>query len=61
LPTHVEDNPTSGRTLDMEMLLAGGKRNAVAKFRELARQAGLEVSATEHQPSGYLVVECRPT
>jgi hypothetical protein len=49
------------RRLDPEMVLAGGKSNTIADFRELARQAGLEVTAAERQPSGYFVVECRPT
>jgi hypothetical protein len=56
----VEGNATSGRTLDVEMVLTGGKRNTVAEFREFARLAGLEVLAAERQPSGYFVVECRP-
>jgi hypothetical protein len=42
------------------MILAGGKSNTLAEFRELARQAGLEVSAAGEQPSGSLVVECHP-
>jgi SAM-dependent methyltransferase len=57
----VEDNAASGRTLDVEMVLAGGKSNTVAEFRELAHQAGLEVVAAGHQLSGRFVVECRPT
>lgn len=48
------------RRLDPEMVLAGGKSNTIADFRELARQAGLEVSAADAQPSGHFVVECRP-
>jgi hypothetical protein len=56
----VADSPTSGRTLQIEMLLTGGKSNTVAEFRELARQAGLEVVAAARQPSGRFVVECRP-
>jgi hypothetical protein len=48
------------RRLEPEMLLAGGKSNTLADFQELARQAGLEVSAAERQPSGRFVVECRP-
>jgi hypothetical protein len=42
------------------MVLVGGKSNTVAEFRELARQAGLEVVVAEQQPSGRFVVECRP-
>lgn len=44
----------------IEMLLLGGKHRAVAEFRELARQSGLEVLAADRQPSGYFVVKCRP-
>jgi len=49
------------RRLEPDMIVAGGKSNTMAEFRELTRQAGLEVSAAEQQPSGYFVVECRPT
>jgi predicted PhzF superfamily epimerase YddE/YHI9 len=49
------------RRLAIEMILVGGKSNTVTEFRDLARQAGLEVSAAERQPSGRIVVECRPT
>ena len=56
----IPDNTTSGRTVEVEMVLAGGKSNTVSEFRELARQAGLEVLVAERQPSGYFVVECRP-
>jgi SAM-dependent methyltransferase len=48
------------RALTIEMVLVGGKSNTVAEFRELARQAGLEVVVAEQQPSGRFVVECRP-
>jgi hypothetical protein len=48
------------RGLSVEMLLVGGKSNTVAEFRELAREAGLEVCAAERQPSGRFIVECRP-
>ena len=41
------------------MLLVGGRTNTLAEFRELARQAGLEVVATESGLSHFLV-ECRP-
>src|SRR6266705_2311546 len=40
------------RHLAIEMLLVGGRNNTLAEFRGLARQAGLEVSAAERQPSG---------
>jgi SAM-dependent methyltransferase len=46
--------------LVIEMLLAGGRHRDLADFRELAAAAGLEVVATFTQPSGRLVVECRP-
>jgi SAM-dependent methyltransferase len=49
------------RRLEIEMLLLGGRTNTLPRFRELARAAGLEVSAAEPGPSGHLVVECRPT
>ena len=55
----VPDAGTAHR-LTIEMLLAGGKNNTVAEFTELARQAGLEVTAAERQRSGQFVVECRP-
>ena len=45
--------------LTIEMLLLGGKTNTLSEFRELARDAGLEITAAEHQPSGQFVVECR--
>ncbi|MBO0863311.1 MAG: hydroxyneurosporene methyltransferase [Chloracidobacterium sp.] len=46
--------------LVIEMVLLGGKYRTVTEFRELARDAGLEVLAAERQPSGYFVTECRP-
>jgi hypothetical protein len=49
------------RGLSIEMVLLGSKHRNVAEFRELAREAGLAVVAAETQPSGYFVVECRPT
>jgi SAM-dependent methyltransferase len=48
------------RRLAIEMVLLGGKYRTVAEFRDLARAAGLEVSAAERQPSGYFVIECWP-
>jgi len=48
------------RPLTIEMVLLGGKYRTVAEIQELAREAGLEVSAAGRQPSGYFVVECRP-
>ena len=43
------------------MVLVGGRDRSLAEFRELARAAGLEVQAAGRQPSGRLVIECRPT
>lgn len=51
----------ASRGLLIEMVLLGGKQRSVTEFRELAREAGLEVLAAERQPSGRFVVECRPT
>ena len=48
------------KVLEIETVLLGGKGRGVAEFRELARQAGLEVRAARRQPSGYFVVECFP-
>jgi hypothetical protein len=48
------------KKLEIETVLVGGKRRTVAEFRELARQAALEVRAAGKQPSGYFVVECFP-
>ena len=42
------------------LVLVGGKNRSLSEFRELARAAGLEVTATGRQPSGRFVVECRP-
>jgi len=49
------------RPLSIEMVLLGGKHRSVTEFRELAREAGLEVTAAGRQPSGRFVVECRPS
>jgi SAM-dependent methyltransferase len=43
------------------MVLVGGKERSLAEFRELGRAARLQVQATERQPSGRFVVECRPS
>jgi len=48
------------RGLEIEMALAGGKHRTVTEFRELAREAGLEVLAAGRQSSGRFVTECRP-
>jgi hypothetical protein len=45
------------RSLAIETVLLGGRTSALAQFRELAREAGLEVVAAGEQPAGY-VVEC---
>jgi hypothetical protein len=47
------------RRLTTEMILVGGTTSTLTEFRELAREAGLEVTAAGQQPSGYFV-ECRP-
>lgn len=47
------------KDVGIEMVLLGGKQRTVTEFLELARQVGLEVSASGPQPSGYFVVECR--
>jgi 2,7-dihydroxy-5-methyl-1-naphthoate 7-O-methyltransferase len=47
------------RTLGIDMLVAGGKTRPLAQFTELARQAGLTVTAARTQASGRFVVECQ--
>jgi 2,7-dihydroxy-5-methyl-1-naphthoate 7-O-methyltransferase len=42
------------------MVLVGGRDRTLGEFRELAREAGLEVRAAARQPSGRFVVECLP-
>ena len=42
------------------MVLVGGKGRRLDEFREMAREAGLEVRAVGRQPSGRVLVECRP-
>ncbi len=42
------------------MVLVGGKERTLSEFRELAREAGLEVHAAGRQASGRFIVECRP-
>lgn len=51
-----DDTP---RPLVIEMVLLGGVHHSISEFRILARQAGLEVTSTNWQRSGYFVVECR--
>ncbi len=53
-----DDAPAS---LSIETVLLGGKTNTLAEFRELAREAGLEVRAAGRLFSGRFVVECRLT
>ena len=48
------------RSLGIDMLVAGGKTSTLTRFAELARQAGLDVTAARTQSSGRFVVECRP-
>jgi hypothetical protein len=42
------------------LVLVGGKSRTLAEFGELAGRAGLRVTATGRQPSGRLIVECKP-
>jgi hypothetical protein len=41
------------------MVLLGGKDRTLNEFRDLARAAGLSVTATARQASGRFLVECR--
>jgi SAM-dependent methyltransferase len=41
------------------MVLVGGKERTASEFRDLAREAGLEVRTSGRLPSGRSVVECR--
>jgi 2,7-dihydroxy-5-methyl-1-naphthoate 7-O-methyltransferase len=55
------DADSSAPSPDLLMLvLTGGRQRSLSEFRELAREAGLEVSAADRQPSGRFVVECCP-
>jgi hypothetical protein len=49
------------RRLTIEMVLAGGMTNTITMFRDLAAEAGLEVTAAGERRSGTYVVECRPS
>ena len=56
-----DDEP---RGMMIEMVLLGGKQRSLSEFGELARLAGLEVTAAgmqaaSKQAAGYFVVECR--
>ncbi len=42
------------------LVLVGGKGRTLGEFRELAREAGLEVRKSGRLPSGRFIVECRP-
>jgi len=42
------------------MVLVGGRDRTLDEFREMARQAGLELWAVGRQPSGRVIVECLP-
>jgi SAM-dependent methyltransferase len=42
------------------MVLVGGRGRSLEEFREMARTAGLQVTAVGRQPSGRVIVECRP-
>lgn len=49
-------------SLHIETILVGGRHRGLTEFRELARQAGLEiVAAGPHPASPYFTVECRAT
>jgi 2,7-dihydroxy-5-methyl-1-naphthoate 7-O-methyltransferase len=48
----------SPKILTIEMVLLGGKHRTVSEFRELAHEAGLQVTSAVQQPV-YFVVECR--
>ncbi|MGO8946444.1 MAG: methyltransferase [Ktedonobacterales bacterium] len=55
------DADAGGRSFDLLMMvLVGGKDRSLKEFRELAREAGLEVTAADRQPSGRFFVECSP-
>jgi SAM-dependent methyltransferase len=43
------------------MVLVGGRGRTLDEFREMAREAGLEVTAVGRQASGRVIAECRPT
>ncbi len=50
---------SSSGGLAPDTVLVGGKNRGLPQFTELARQAGLNVSATGRQPTGRFIVECR--
>ena len=50
---------SSAGGLAPDTVLVGGKNRGLPEFTDLARQAGLVVSATGQQPTGRFIVECR--
>jgi hypothetical protein len=42
------------------MVLVGGRGRTLDEFREMAADAGLNVTAVGRQPSGRHIAECRP-
>jgi threonine dehydrogenase-like Zn-dependent dehydrogenase len=42
------------------MVLVGGRGRNLDEFREMAGEAGLDVTAVGRQPSGRHIAECRP-
>ena len=53
--------PGEEASTDLLMLvLVGGKERTFEEFQEMAREAGLAVSASGRQPTGRRIVECRP-
>ena len=55
-----EDEGTAPSPALLMMVLVGGRERRLAEFTELARPAGLEVTAAARQAAGRFVVECRP-
>jgi len=55
----VSAEPAVRRSGLLMMVLTGGKPRTVDEFRALAAQAGLEVTAAGHGPSGRFTVESR--
>jgi 2,7-dihydroxy-5-methyl-1-naphthoate 7-O-methyltransferase len=55
-----EDEGTAPSPALLMMVLVGGRERRLAEFTDLARPAGLEVTAAARQAAGRFVVECRP-
>ncbi len=53
-----EENPSPELLM---MVLVGGRSRTLGEFRQMAREAGLEVRAAGRQASGRFAVECRPS